>query len=330
MQPAEGKKKAMQQIREQIARYEALNIPPTKQPDFELFWADACKRCETVPLNVRGGVVDYAVPQMEVRDLTFEGLDGTPVHTWLILPPEAKERKVPAVIHYHGAGGHRENPFEFAPWILAGCAVISCDFRMQRGETGSQTGFDGSVKFGWWTLGITDLHSSWLFCVWTDCLRAVRLARETAEIDPARIAVEGGSQGGGMALGMAALDRSVALCMADVPSNCWMDERVFRRAGGAGGIADYLRAYPDRVELVSRALSYFDNINHAPQITCPVLVSCGLKDPVCPPDCAYAAYNRITAPKEMAVYPFAEHEGGGAAQFLRKMEFVRRTFERKS
>jgi len=316
----------MKQLADQISGHEALDVPQTKQPDFDAFWAETLECCETVPLNVQGGVVDYPVPQMAVHDLTFQGLDGTPIHAWLILPPEAKEKKVPVMVQYHGAGGDRGQAFEFAPWILAGCAVISCDFRMQRGETGSKTGFDGNSQFGWWTMGITNIKNSYLYCVWTDCLRAIQLARETAEIDLTRIAVAGGSQGGGMALGMAGLDRSVSLCMADVPSNCWMDERIFRRAGGANGIADYLKVFPERVELVSNALSYFDNLNHAPNITCPTLVSCGLKDPVCPPDCAYAAYNKITAPKEMVVYPFAGHEGGGAAHHLRKAEFVQRFF----
>lgn len=316
----------MQQICEQIAKYEALDIPQTKQPDFDAFWAEALKRCETVPLNVKGGAIDYPVPKMEVRDLTFEGLDGTPVHTWLILPPEAKEKKVPAIIHYHGAGWHRGEAFDFTSWIMAGFAVISCDFRMQRGDTGSNTGFASNVNYGWWTMGITDLKNSYLYCTWTDCLRAVRLAHETKEIDSKRITVEGGSQGGGMALGVAALDRSAALCMADVPSSCWMDERVFRRSGGANGIADYLKSFPERVELVSKALSYFDIINHAPNITCPVLVACGLKDPVCPPDSIYAAYNKITAPKEMVAYPFSEHDGVSVIHHLRKMEFARRHF----
>lgn len=316
----------MQQLADQISKYEALDVSQTKQPDFGAFWAEALRRCDETPLNVQGGVMNYPVPKMEVRDLTFQGLDGTPVRTWLILPPEAKEKKVPVVVHYHGAGWHRGDPSDFSSWILAGFAVVSCDFRMQRGDTGSNTGFPGNSQFGWWTMGITDLKNSYLFCVWTDCLRAIRLARETPEIDSSRIAVVGGSQGGGMSLGMAALDRSVALCIADVPSNCWMDERVYRRAGGAGGIADYLRAYPERVELVHNALSYFDILNHGPNITCRVMVSCGLKDTVCPPDCAYAAYNKITAPKEMVVYPFAEHEGGGPIQNLRRISFAREHF----
>jgi cephalosporin-C deacetylase len=80
------------------------------------------------------------------------------------------------------------------------------------------------------------------------------------------------------------------------------------------------------MEAVCRTLSYFDNLNHASRITCPVLVSCGLKDAVSPPDCIYAAYNRIQAPKEMAAYPFAEHEGGGSLHAERKLTLLRRTF----
>lgn len=316
----------MKQVTDQIANYEALDIPQTKQPDFEAFWAEALNRCEEIPLNMQGGVVDYPVPKMEVRDLTFEGLDGTPIHTWLLLPPEAKEKKVPVVVHYHGAGYHRGEPAHFASWVMTGCAVISCDFRMQCGQTGSNTGFDGNILNGWTTLGITDLKNSYVACAWTDCLRAIRLARETEEIDATRIAVSGISQGGGMSLGMAALDQSVALCMADVPSSCWLDERISQGTGGANGIANHIKNFPERMGEISQALSYFDNINHAPNITCPVLVSCGLKDPVCPPDCVYAAYNKITAPKEMVAYPFADHQGGGPLHHRRKLETLCRHF----
>lgn len=317
----------MWQIDQQIAALESLDVEQTRQPDFDAFWDGARGRCASVPLNVQGGTVAYPVSGMEVRDLTFEGLDGTLIHTWLVLPSAAaRNGKVPVIVHYHGAGGSRGAALEFAHWVLAGCAVVSVDFRMQRGDTGSNTGFDGNIQNGWWTLGIRDLLTSYVYMTWTDCLRAVRLARETPGLDTSRIAVEGSSQGGGMALGMAALDSTVALCMADVPSSCNMDERIFLRAGGASGIADYLNSHPERIDEVSRHLSYFDNINHAPRITCPVLASCGLKDPICPPACVHAAYNKITAPKEMVHYPFAGHEGGRTVQELRKLAFVRERF----
>jgi len=103
-----------------------------------------------------------------------------------------------------------------------------------------------------------------------------------------------------------------------------MEQRILTRSGGGAGIADYLAAFPERAEAVRRNLSYFDNINLAPQITCPVLVSCGMQDIVCPPECTYAAYNKIRSVKEMAVYPQAGHEGGGAAHQLRKLKFLAR------
>ena len=306
----------------QTKELEQVDVPQTKRPDFDVFWADTLKRCKTVPLNGKGDVTT------NIRDLTFEGLDGTLIHTWLLLPPEAKDRKVPVVIHCHGANCSRGKPEDFSPWLAAGCAVISPDFRLQHGTTGSNTLFDGDGKSGWWVLNLNDLMNSYMFCVWTDFLRAVRLARETPEIDPARIAVEGHSQGGGMALGLAALDPSVALCMADVPSSCWMEQRMATRSGGGAGIADYLEKFPERTEIVLRNLSTFDNINLAPQITCPVLVSVGMQDMICPPECTFAAYNKINASKEMAVYPQAGHEGGRAVHLARKLEFMKRYFEK--
>jgi len=306
----------------QTAELERIDVPQTKAADFDAFWSETLKRCETVPLNVKGDTTTG------VRDLTFEGLDGTPVHTWLLFPSEVKDQKVPVVICCHGANRNRGKPEDFAHWLAAGCAVISPDFRLQHGTTGSVTAFDANGKSGWWILNLNDLMNSYLYCVWTDFLRAVRLARETPEIDPERIAVEGHSQGGGMALGLAALDRSVSLCMADVPSSCWMERRIQTRSGGGAGIADYLVKFPDYEGTVRRNLSCFDNINLASKITCPVLVSCGLKDTVCPPECTHAAYNKIRAVKEMAVYPQAGHEGGKQVHRERKLEFMKRFFEK--
>ncbi len=310
-------------LKEQIAALEALDVSPTKAADFDDFWSATIKRTEEVPLNVKGDI------KADVRDLTFEGLDGTPIQVWLLLPRAAQDRQVPVVVQCHGANLSRGKPGHFAVWLAAGYAVISPDFRLQRGSTGSVTSFDGDGKSGWWTLNLNDLMNSYLYMVWTDFLCAVRLARETPEIDSQRIAVSGHSQGGGMALGLAALDQSIALCMADVPSSCWMERRIAVRSGGGAGIADYLAAFPERVETVRRNLSYFDNINLTPQISCPVLVSVGMQDTICPPECTYAAYNKIRSAKEMAIYPQAGHEGGGAEHQLRKLEFMKRHFQKE-
>ena len=56
-------------------------------------------------------------------------------------------------------------------------------------------------------------------------------------------------------------------------------------------------------------------------------------DPICPPSTVYAAYNyygRIAGvvSKEIDVYPFNEHEGGGGHQFTRQLPWLARVAER--
>ena len=58
---------------------------------------------------------------------------------------------------------------------------------------------------------------------------------------------------------------------------------------------------------INRLLSYFDTMNMAEWITCPVLMSVGLQDDVCPPRTSFAPYNAVKSKKEYRVYPFAGH-----------------------
>lgn len=308
-----------------VATLTQLHVPPTKRPDFDAFWTETLQRVAAKALELESVPVTYPIRTMEVYDVTFSGLDDTRVQAWVILPARRAGR-VPAVVHYHGAGGSRGVPASFAHWTLLGVAVVVMDFRMQAGLTGSQTGFVAHRSLNWMAMGLTDRRAYYLYHVWCDALRVLRLAREHEAIDAARIAVDGGSQGGGTALAMAALDRQVALCMADVPSACWMEKRIYERTGGANSIAQFIQDHPDLLDTVMTTVSYCDNLNLADRITCPVLISCGLKDPVCPPETVYAVYNKITAPKEMVAYPFAEHGGGGWLHTERKLTFVQQQF----
>ena len=53
-------------------------------------------------------------------------------------------------------------------------------------------------------------------------------------------------------------------------------------------------------------------------------MSVALMDNVCPPRTVFAAYNRYAGPeKEMIVYPYAWHVGGGQRQEWAKLEWVR-------
>ncbi|HMB95365.1 MAG TPA: acetylxylan esterase, partial [Tepidisphaeraceae bacterium] len=140
-------------------------------------------------------------------------------------------------------------------------------------------------------------------------LRALELLARREEVDDSRIAITGGSQGGALTLAVAALSNRPILALPDVPFLC-----DFRRAiqispnGPYPEIVNFLKHFPHLYETAIRTLSYCDNLNLAPRIRCRTVISNGLWDDICPPSTIFAAYNHITAEKQMEVYPFHKHE----------------------
>ena len=79
----------------------------------------------------------------------------------------------------------------------------------------------------------------------------------------------------------------------------------------------------DRVEQAFATLAYFDGVHFAPRITARCLFSVALMDLTCPPSTVFAAYNRGTAPRDIAVYEFNNHEGGGPYQLAAHLRLAR-------
>jgi len=81
------------------------------------------------------------------------------------------------------------------------------------------------------------------------------------------------------------------------------------------------------VDVVFQTLSYFDGVNFAARARGKALFSVGLMDEVCPPSTVFAAYNHYAGPKQIEVYRYNHHEGGGAYQTLAKIRFVREIWD---
>jgi cephalosporin-C deacetylase len=144
--------------------------------------------------------------------------------------------------------------------------------------------------------------------VYMDCVRAVDFLASRPEIDAARIGVEGGSQGGGLAFATAALDDRISFCAADIP---WLGDWIGYLQTEQWGWENYPKLFKKYPGLtfngINKLLSYFDTMNMAEWLRCPVLMSVGLQDRVCPPRTSFATYNAVTSSKEYRVYPFAGH-----------------------
>jgi cephalosporin-C deacetylase len=178
------------------------------------------------------------------------------------------------------------------------------------------------------TRGIQSKESYYYRRLFADAAMAVDAASAFPAVDPGRIAVAGGSQGGGTALAAAGLlgDRLKA-AMIDVPFLCHFERALhITDSYPYQEIVIYLKCHRDQIERTMQVLAYFDGISFASRARCPALFSVGLMDGTCPPSTVYAAYNRYAGPKDIKVWEFNNHEGGQAFQDVHKMEALAKAF----
>ncbi len=284
--------------------------------------------------------VDTGMTEVVVDDVTFPGFGGHPIKAWLVRPARAEE-PLPVVVQYQGYGGGRGLPHEHLQWAASGAAHLMMDSRGQGahwgggGETPDPVGRSAGVS-GFMTAGIDDPHDHYYRRFFTDAVRAVDAARQIPGIDPTRVAVTGGSQGGGATVAAASIlsmvGDDVEAAMPDVPflSNFRravqiVDSHPYRE------ITQYLsvRRGAGVEDMVWNTLSYLDGTNLARYATSPALFSVALMDMTCPPSTVYAAYNAWGAEagepvaKQIDVYPYNDHEGGQAYRFAPQLAWFR-------
>jgi cephalosporin-C deacetylase-like acetyl esterase len=97
------------------------------------------------------------------------------------------------------------------------------------------------------------------------------------------------------------------------------------------GAATCSHVHRDAEDAVRRTLSYVDGVAFARRAVAPAHFGVGLRDPVCPPSTAFAAYNEYGAGNGRPVppvrriqgYPFNQHEGGAAVHVRRQVSWLR-------
>jgi len=280
--------------------------PLTREADFADFWEETLAESNREPLNARIEDLSYPAIGVRVSEAHYDGWRGARISAWYLVPEG--DGPFPALVNYHGYGGDRSGVHQYLGWALQGYVVFAVDVRGQSGGSSDPGQYTGGHVRGWMTQGIMDPEEYFYRGAYIDCVRALDLLSFLPKVDKGHIGVMGGSQGGGLTLAVAALDRRPVLAIAEVPYLCHFKRATDMAVRGPYlEIADYLRRWPRRGEQAWRTLSYFDNMNLAPQIRCPVLMDVGLQDDVCPPSSVYAAFNKIAAPKEMKVYPYHNH-----------------------
>jgi cephalosporin-C deacetylase len=309
---------------DQLATYRSTQTAPG---GFDEFWAGTLAEAATHDIDVRLRAVPTGLKTISTYDVTFSGYAGQDVRGWLRVPAHATG-PLPAVVQYVGYGGGRGHELENLLWASAGFAHLQMDTRGQGsgwslGVTPDEATASPQVP-GVMTRGILDPATYYYRRMFTDAVRAVDAARSLEQVDNDRIAVLGGSQGGGNALAVAGLRSDLAAVVAFVPflSDFPRALRV-TESYPYKEIIDYLVVHRTEVEQVHRTLQFFDGVNFASRATAPALFSAALRDTVCPPSTVFGSYHEYGGEKQIEVWEYNGHEGGAILDEQKALEFLR-------
>ena len=303
--------------------------PDIARPDdFDEFWRTQTDEARSAATGAVFTPVSSVLTTADVFDVSFSGHGGSTVKGWLLIPVNVTP-SAPVIVEYIGYSGGRGIAIERLHWVSAGFPHLVMDTRGQgwrttASDTADSHGGGQPGASGFMMRGVESPDAHYFTRLFVDAALALDVPDTFAATTGRPVIATGASQGGGLALAAASLNTRVAGTMPDVPFLA-----NFRRAVEItdsypyAEIAEYCKLHPDRIDSVFETLSYLDVANHAQRISCSGYFSVGLADTVTPPSTVFSAFNRFGGDKEIEVYPFNGHEGGGMGHFEKKVEWVR-------
>lgn len=275
----------------------------TRPADFSAFWRSTRLQLERIDAKVqRDSNIAGDIPGVSGEIISFLSLGQ--VRVWAYFLQWQDEQPRPLVINSHGYGSHCRPRWD---WANQGVNVLSIDIR---GFGLSQAALPTPSRWGYVLTGIETPESSVIRAAVCDYMQAARIGRELCGDRISQTAFEGVSFSGGLALMSQAILGQADLLAVGVPTFGWAEGRnLFVKSGSGAEISHYLARRPDHVEDTMVVLRYFDAVNFADQINCPVVLALGLKDDVVPAKTVYAIANHLQAPYELLEFPVSHSDG---------------------
>lgn len=294
---------------------ESVRPPLTKESDFESFWKESLTALKQVdPQFELIHSPEKSTPSLTVYEVKMRSFGGTRIRGWYEVPN--KEGPFPAALRLPGYGQNMK-----PVGIFKDIALLSLN---PRGHGNSQEDIKAEPK-NYWIRGLDDKELYYYRGAYMDCVRGIDFLCSRKEINKKKIAVFGGSQGGGLSFATASLDQRVSLCAPVVPFLAhW---KKYFKTSDWPEMNEWVESKKERTwEKTLETLSYFDSMNLATRIQCPVFMGVGLQDPVCPPATNFAALNHTKGPKKYQVYANANHSLGPTHQ-ERVRDWIRENFK---
>ncbi|MBO6144930.1 MAG: acetylxylan esterase [Prevotella sp.] len=288
--------------------------PYTKNPaDFTAFWQknleQARKEVKNERLVVKCEKADkYTTDEFDCYLLKLHTDQNHSVYGYLTKPKKAG--KYPVVLCPPGAGIKTiKEPMRNTYYAKNGFIRLEMEIHGLNPEMTEEEFREISSAFsganGYLENGLDNRDNYYMKHVYVACVRAIDYLCSLPDWDGKNVFVQGGSQGGALSLITAGLDSRVTACVANHPA--LSDMAGYAEAGRTGGYPHFNRGNqmltPEKVQ----TLQYYDVVNFARNIKCPVYMTWGYNDNVCPPTTSYIVWNLITAPKDPLITPVNEH-----------------------
>ena len=287
--------------------------PYTRMPaDFEEFWSSNITEASRFPLKyTKERVEKYCTDKMDCYLVKLQlNARGQAVYGYLFYPKNARKGACPVVLCPPGAGIKTiVNPLRHKYYAEQGCIRLEIEIHGLHPEMDAaqfrevNTAF-GSKENGYLSNGLDSREHYYMKRAYLACIRSIDLLTSLPEWDGKNVVVQGGSQGGALALVTAGLDSRVTACVANYPA---LSDMAGYRAGRAGGYPHFFDTAgmdtPDKLE----TMAYYDVVNFARLIKVPVCMTWGYNDDTCPPTTSYAVYNVLQCPKQALITPVSEH-----------------------
>ena len=284
-------------------------VPYTKNPaDFDAFWKSNLEEARQSELHVDcKKVAAYCTDETDMFLLKIKTDRRHSIYGYLSKPKQAG--KYPVVLCPPGAGIKTiKEPMRNLYYAKNGFIRLEMEIHGLNPEMTAEQFKEITSAFdyenGYLTNGLDDKDNYYMKHVYVACVRAIDYLTSLPDWDGKNVFVQGGSQGGALALVTAALDPRVTACVANHPA---LSDMAGYLDNHAGGYPHFNRLNhmltPEKVQ----TMAYFDVVNFARRITCPVYLTWGFNDNTCPPTTSYIVWNLITAPKESLITPVNEH-----------------------
>jgi len=293
--------------------YSGINPCPA---DFNAYWDESLCELDAVDPQVELRRNDtLPLSNAECFDLWFTGVGGARIHAKYVRP-HGLTAPAPAVLSFHGYTGNTGDWTDKLSYVSEGFCLAALDCRGQGGPSEDNLQVKGNTHHGHIIRGLDDPNPKNLLFrhIFLDTAQLARIVMNFPEVDAERVGAMGGSQGGALTISCAALEPRIKLAAPTFPFLC--DYKRVWEMDLAKDAYQELRTWfrlfdptHAREEEVFTRLGYIDLQFLVPRIKAETMFAVGLMDTICPPSSQFAAYNKITAPKDVVIYPDFGHEG---------------------